>query len=181
MAELIEHEGAAATRPGQGIGLVLDRLATGFAMLGGLTFFALIAMSIVSIVGRKLFSAPVQGDVELMQMGAAVGAAAFLPLCALHDHNVKVDALTSWMSERGRAVLDSAAHALLTVACTLITWRTCAAAVDGYSSGEVSTLLGVPMWQPVALLVPSFGLLTLCGLYRTGRTLGAAMGMESPT
>lgn len=179
MAELIEREGADAAGPGQGIGRLLDRLATGFAMLGGLTFFALIAMSIVSIVGRKLFSAPVQGDVELMQMGAAVGAAAFLPLCALHDHNVKVDALTSWMSERGRAVLDTAAHALLTIACALITWRTAAAALDGYSSGEVSTLLGVPMWQPVALLVPSFGLLTLCGLHRAGTTLAAAMGSRS--
>jgi TRAP-type C4-dicarboxylate transport system permease small subunit len=148
-------------------------------MLGGLTFCALIAMSIVSIVGRKLFSAPVQGDVELMQMGAAVGAAAFLPLCELYDHNVKVDALTGWMSDRGRAVLDTAAHGLLTVAAALITWRTSLAAIDGYSTGEVSTLLTVPMWQPVALLVPSFALLTLCGLYRTGGSMREAMRSPS--
>ncbi|MBK6865329.1 MAG: hypothetical protein IPG91_18340 [Ideonella sp.] len=92
MAEVIERGGATEVVPRQGVGRLLDRVATGFTMLGGLTFCALIAMSIVSIVGRKLFSAPVQGDVELMQMGAAVGAAAFLPLCGLYDHNVKVDA-----------------------------------------------------------------------------------------
>ena len=179
MAEVIEREGAAAQVSRRGVGRLLDRLATGFTMLGGLTFCVLIVMSIVSIVGRKLFAAPVQGDVELMQMGAAVGAAAFLPLCELYDHNVKVDALTGWMSDRGRAVLDSAAHGLLTVAAVLISWRTALAAVDGHSSGEVSTLLSVPMWQPVALLVPSFALLALCGLYRTGGALRKAMGSAS--
>ena len=179
MAEVIERGVATELVPRQGVGRLLDRLATGFTMLGGLTFCALIVMSIVSIVGRKLFSAPVQGDVELMQMGAAVGAAAFLPLCELYDHNVKVDALTGWMSDRGRAVLDTAAHGLLTVAAVLITWRTALAAIDGVSSGEVSTLLTVPMWLPVALLVPSFALLALCGLYRTGRSLQGTMGGAS--
>lgn len=179
MAEVIEREGATALVSRQGVGRLLDRVATGFTMLGGLTFCALIVMSIVSIVGRKLFAAPLQGDVELMQMGAAVGAAAFLPLCELYDHNVKVDALTGWMSDRGRAVLDTAAHGLLTIAAVLIAWRTSLAAVDGYSSGEVSTLLAVPMWQPVALLVPSFALLALCGLYRTGGSLRNAMGSTS--
>src|SRR3954469_18984379 len=98
MAEIIERADAAEAVSRRGVGRLLHRLATGFTMLGGLTFCALIAMSIVSIVGRKLFAAPVQGDVELMQMGAAVGAAAFLPLCELYDHNIKVDALTGWMS-----------------------------------------------------------------------------------
>ncbi|MBK6865328.1 MAG: TRAP transporter small permease, partial [Ideonella sp.] len=32
----------------------------------------------------------------------------------------------------------------------LIAWRTALAAIDGFSSGEVSTLLTVPMWLPVA-------------------------------
>ena len=176
MAEIIEREGAVEVVSRHGVGRLLDRVATLFTMLGGLTFCALIAMSIVSIVGRKLFAAPVQGDVELMQMGAAVGAAAFLPLCELHDHNIKVDALTGWMSTRSRAALDTVAHLLLSVAAMLITWRTWLAVVDGYSSGEVSTLLTIPMWQPVALLVPSFALLALCGLHRTHRALGEALG-----
>jgi hypothetical protein len=35
------------------------------------------------------------------------------------------------------------------------------------------------MWQPVALLVPSFALLAQCGLYRTSRSLREAMGTAS--
>ena len=179
MAEIIERAGTVEVVRRHGVGRLLDRVATLFTMLGGLTFCALIAMSIISIVGRKLFSAPVQGDVELMQMGAAVGAAAFLPLCELHDHNIKVAALTGWMSARSRAALDTVAHLMLSVAAAFITWRTWLAVVDGYSSGEVSTLLSIPMWQPVALLVPSFALLALCGLHRTHCSLGQAMEASS--
>jgi hypothetical protein len=38
------------------------------AIAGGLVFVALVVMSIVSIIGRKLISAPVPGDVELLQV-----------------------------------------------------------------------------------------------------------------
>ena len=82
-----------------------------WAIAGGMVFVALVIMSIVSIVGRKLFSHPIEGDMELLMMGAAIGSAAFLPVCEFEDHHIKVDALTTWMSERGRAALDTLAHA----------------------------------------------------------------------
>ncbi len=179
MAEYVERDHAPLAAQQGWVARALNSAATGLAMLGGLTFCLLIAMSIVSIVGRKLFATPVQGDVELMQMGAAVGAAAFLPLCELQDHHIKVDALTSWMSPAARAVLDTAAHLMLTVACAAITWRTAMAVQDGLSSGEVSTLLLVPTWQPVAALIPSFALLTLCGLYQVVRSGQLVCGSDS--
>ena len=179
MAEVIEREGAAAQVSRRGVGRLLDRLATGFTMLGGLTFCVLIVMSIVSIVGRKLFAAPVQGDVELMQMGAAVGAAAFLPLCELHDHHIKVDALTTWMSARGRAALDALADTLLLVVAMLLVWRTALYTVEAHENMEVSTLLLVPLWIPVMLLVPSFVLLALSALHRLAVSLKLALGVSA--
>lgn len=179
MAEYVERDPALAGAHPRWVERALNSAATGLAMMGGLIFCLLIAMSIVSIVGRKLFATPVQGDVELMQMGAAIGAAAFLPLCELQDHHIKVDALTSWMNPAGRAALDTVAHLLLTVACAAITWRTAMAVQDGMASGEVSTLLLVPVWQPVAALVPSFALLTLCGLYQVVRSAKLTCGSAS--
>lgn len=179
MAEYVEGADASPAPPPTGVARVLHRAASWLAMAGGFVFCALIVMSIFSIVGRKLFSSPVQGDVELMQMGAAVGAAAFLPLCELHDNHIKVDALTSWMGGPARAALDTVAHLMLTVAAAAITWRTGMAVQDAMSYGEVTTLLSVPVWQPVALLVPSFALLTLCGLYRVACSVKLAMGRSS--
>ena len=51
-----------------------------FAMAGGVLLVGLIAMSMVSIIGRKLFSMPVRGDMELVEVGASIAIAAFLPL-----------------------------------------------------------------------------------------------------
>lgn len=157
-------------------GRTLLAISKQLAVAGGLVFVGLVVMSIVSIVGRKLFAAPIQGDVELMQMGTAVGAAAFLPYCQFQDHHIKVDAFTAWLPAAARAALDAAAHLVLTAMAALLAWRTALQALDTRVAGEVSTLLSVPQWIPVALLVPSFALLACCGAYRALRALAATVG-----
>ena len=164
MSEVVSQEASAPVFTG--VGRWLDKLSLWFALTGGAIFISLVAMSIVSILGRKLFSSPIQGDLELMQIGSAVGAAAFLPLCELYDHNIKVDALTSWLSQRARRLLDGVAHLLLCAATGIITWRTALSVPDVKESFEVSALLDIPMWIPVFLLVPSLGLLSIAALYR---------------
>jgi len=164
--------------PRRGAAALLSMITTGWALTGALMFCLLVAMSLVSIVGRKLFSAPVVGDIELLMMGSAVASAAFLPLCEMDDNHVRVDALTSWMSVRGRAVLDASSHALLFLASALITWRTGLYALEMRENTEVSTLLLVPLWIPVVLLVPSLVLLTLAALYRMTISAGVALGVQ---
>ncbi|MEK8050963.1 TRAP transporter small permease [Ideonella sp. DXS22W] len=176
MAELNPvAEPSHAPTPVGGVPRWLDRLITGWGLAGGVLFCAIVAMSIVSILGRKLLASPIQGDMELLQMGAAIGSAAFLPLCELYDHHIKVDALTTWMSERGRAVLDTLAHTLLLGVALLLTWRTALYMLEAHENQEVSTLLLVPLWQPVALLVPSFVLLALAALSRVNASLRVAV------
>jgi TRAP-type C4-dicarboxylate transport system permease small subunit len=176
MAELIPDDAPLEHTPSGGVLGLLHHVVTGWGLAGGATFCAIVAMSIVSIVGRKLFDAPIQGDVELLQMGAAVGSAAFLPLCELHDHHIKVDALTTWMSARGRAALDALAHGLLMIVALLLVWRTGLYTLEAHENTEVSTLLLVPLWIPVLLLVPSFVLLALTALHRLMVSLQLALG-----
>ena len=176
MAELVPDEIGAPAPKRTGLAGLLDTVITWWAMAGGLVFVAIVIMSIISIVGRKLFSHPIEGDMELLMMGAAIGSAAFLPVCELDDNHIKVDALTTWMSERARAALDVIAHLLLTIASAIITWRSALYVEECYENMEVSTLLLIPIWQPVLLLVPSFALLTLAALYRARLSLNTAVG-----
>lgn len=176
MAELLSTDQPPAATPRRPASALLHAVVTWWAIAGGLVFCAIVAMSIVSIVGRKLFASPVEGDMELLMMLAAVGSAAFLPLCELEDHHIKVDALTTWMSDRGRAALDLLAHLVLAVGAAVITWRTQLYVQEVRKSMEMSPILLVPMWIPVLLLVPSFVLLTVTALYRAGLSLRIAMG-----
>ena len=166
MAELLPDDDIVVKPDRKGLARQLDRVVTWWALSGGFVFVALVVMSIISIVGRKLFSAPIEGDMELLMMGAAVGSAAFLPVCEMHDHHIKVDALTTWMSARARAALDTVAHTLLMLASSVITWRTALYTIESHENTEVSALLLIPLWQPVMLLVPSFALLAAAALYR---------------
>ena len=94
----------AASLPGFGpVGRRLLALSKAAAVGGGLVFVALVVMSIVSIVGRKLASAPVPGDVELLQVCSAFAASAFFAYCHLNQGDVKVDFFTHNMQRRHRA------------------------------------------------------------------------------
>ena len=140
-----------------------------FALAGGALFLALVAMSLVSIVGRKLFSMPVPGDIEMMQMGTAVASAALLGYCEMRGSHLRVDFFTAWMSRQGRARLDGAAHLLLAFVAVLVAWRTAVAAVSNFESGETSMMLGWPVWLAIALIVPSMAIFALAGLYNASQ------------
>jgi TRAP-type mannitol/chloroaromatic compound transport system permease small subunit len=144
------------------------------AVAGGLVFVALVAMSIVSIVGRKLWSVPVPGDLELMQMGAAVGSSAFFAYCHLVRGDVKVDFFTQHWKASRVALLDAIGSLLVGLFGALISWRTAVGAISLFGDGETSAILGWPIWLAQALMLPGFVLLAAAGLYMSWFFLGKA-------
>ncbi|CAM5793053.1 TRAP transporter small permease [Castellaniella caeni] len=159
------------------LGNILRRLSVGFALIGGMAVLAIVAMSIVSLVGRKLFSAPIPGDIELLEMVVAVAVAAFLPLCEIGDNHIRVDLLAGIFPEAVNRFLLTLCHLSLAVVSAFICWRTGLLTLESYHNMETSTMLMVPLWIPQGLMLPSFALLTLCGLYRAGL---AAEGIAVP-
>lgn len=172
----IEHVAHPEALPHGPWGLRLHALSRAFALGGGVIFITLIAMSLLSIVGRKLFSLPVPGDFEILQMGAAVAAATFFAYCQMTDGHVRVDFFTNWLPAPLRALLDAVAALLMCAVAVLISWRTAVGAVDSYASGEASLMLGWPGWISIALIVPSFMLFALTSLYIAARRMKHVMG-----
>lgn len=158
-----EEEGAQPLRGPLGQGLYT--LCKAFAIGGGLLFVLLVLMSLVSIVGRKLASMPIPGDIEIMQMGTAVASAAMLAYCEMMRHHLRVDFFTAKLSPKNKNKLDALSHLLLALFSVLIAWRTSVAAISLHEAGEKSMMLLLPVWPAVALLVPSFVLLAAAGFY----------------
>lgn len=168
---------AASETPASGPwGRRLHWLSKAFALVGGAGFIGLVLMSLVSIIGRKLASAPVPGDIEIMQMGGAVAAAAMLPFCEMERQHLRVDFFTTRLSSSARQRLDAMAHLLLAIVAAIIAWRTAAGAASLREAGEASMMLLWPVWTVVAALVPSFVLLALAALYNAAGCLAAAGG-----
>jgi len=139
------------------------------ALAGGLVFVGLVGMSIVSIVGRKLASAPVPGDVELLQMCSAFGSASFFAWCHLNGGDVKVDFFTQRLRARTIGRLDAFGSLLVGLFGSLIAWRSAAGALNLKEYGETSVILGLPLWIAQMLMLPGFILLAAAGFYMAVR------------
>ncbi len=156
-------------------GRVLFALSKCLAIAGGVVFVAIVAMEIVSIVGRKLFSAPVPGDVEMLQMGAAFGSASFFAYCHMVRGDVKVDFFTHNLKPERVAQLDAFGSLLVGLFGALIAWRAGAGALSVFEAGETSPILEIPAWIAQALMVPGFVLLAAAGLYQCFHLVSATI------
>ncbi|MEM7430050.1 MAG: TRAP transporter small permease [Pseudomonadota bacterium] len=152
-------------RPSDPIGRVLTLMAKVLALFGGLVLLVIVGINFLSILGRSLFSAPLLGDFELVELGCAVAVSSFLPWCQLKRGNVIVDFVTSGLSDRWRQVLDSFSAIVFGLVAAFFTWRMFYGAQDMYTYNEETMLLQFPVWIPFIPVVFSFLLLSLCSFY----------------
>jgi len=157
------------------IGHLLFNASKLSAITGGLIFVAIVVMSIISIVGRKLWAAPVPGDVEVLQMAAAFASASFFAYCHLNGGDVKVDFFTAKASPATVHRLDAFGSLLVGAVGALITWRAGVGALSIKDAGETSMILGWPVWIAQVLMVPGFLLMALAGFYMVGIHLRLSM------
>lgn len=157
------------------VGNFLLRVSRMMALGGGLVFVALVIMSLISVVGRKLFSFAVPGDVEVLQMMAALASSTFFAYCHLIQGDVKVDFFTHNMKPYKVNFLDFFGSLTVGLFGTLIAWRTAVGALSLKDVGETSAILAWPVWIPQALMVPGFILLAIAGFYMCGHKLRQAI------
>ena len=152
-------------------GNFLLALSRQLAIIGGLIFVGLVIMSLVSVVGRKLFSFAVPGDVEVLQMLAAVACSTFFAYCHLIQGDIRVDFFTHNMAPVKVALLDALGSFTVFLFGALLAWRTGVGAASLKEVGETSALLSWPVWIAQAMMVPGFALLAIAGLYMCGHKL----------
>lgn len=156
---------SAEPRPPDAIGRVLAKLCNIFAAAGGVVLVAITIMSASSILGRALFSKPITGDFELVQLACAVCVAAFLPYAQQQRSNIIVDFFTVNASRKIRGRLDAFGALAVALVTGLVGWRTAVGATVVYANGETSMLMGVPIWISYAMMAPGFMLTCVVALH----------------
>lgn len=159
-------------RPADPVGRALLFCAYVFVLAGGFLMAALTVMSVISVLGRYLFSAPIPGDFELVTMGTAIAVFLFLPYCHLQRGNVVVDLFLAWAPRRVQAFFDGASGLLLAAIAAVLSWRMVYGALDMYRYHEVSYILALPIWPVFPFAVAALALLAACCLYTAARDFG---------
>jgi len=152
-------------RPADPVGRVLFAAAYALVLVGGAIMAAVTVMTVVSVLGRWLFLSPVYGDFELAAIGTAISVFLFLPYCHLQKGNVVVDLFMSWAPRRVHVLLDAASAVLLGVIGGVLAWRMYLGGADMLRYGEVTHIVGFPVWYAFPFAVAAGALLALCCLY----------------
>jgi TRAP-type C4-dicarboxylate transport system permease small subunit len=138
--------------------------AAALALAGGGVLLLVVAVTVASVLGRWIQSAPVPGDIELVQLGTAAALALFLPWCQLHGSHLIVDIFTARTTTLAQRRLDRAAQLLAAGVLGLLAIRAAAGIADLRAAGETSMVLGFPLWLAYAAMVPSLALAALIAL-----------------
>lgn len=152
------------------VGRSLYRIAVVVAGIGGLALLLITGLTIASVIGREVFSTPIPGDFELVEIGCAIAVFAFFPYCQMVGGNVIVDLFTTWTPVRTRAALDLVANLVFMMIAAVLTWRTALGAADLMRYGEQTMVLRVPLWWGCAAGVFGFGFLTVVCAYTAWRS-----------
>jgi TRAP-type C4-dicarboxylate transport system permease small subunit len=166
---------APGARPGP-LGRTLHLVAAGIALIGGAILVALTVLTVISVIGRTLLSAPIPGDFELIEIGMAVAIFSFLPYCQIVRGNVIVDFFTARAGPRLRALLDAAGNLIYTLIAALLTWRVALGGLEVRSYSETTMVLRVPVWWGYVPAVLCLAFLTLVCAYTVWRSLRDARG-----
>jgi TRAP-type C4-dicarboxylate transport system permease small subunit len=142
----------------------IERLAGAIAVLGGLLLLAMAGLVVVSVVGRRFFNSPVNGDFELVSMGAAIAVFTFLPYTQARRGNILVDTFTNRLPARTNQLID--AFWDLVYAATMGFLAVCLidGAFEHYRTGQTTMLLQIAIWPAIAISAALMVLLTAVAL-----------------
>jgi TRAP-type C4-dicarboxylate transport system permease small subunit len=155
----------------------LKPLTLWFAITGSAVALLVGAMTAVSVVGRAWFKSPIQGDVEITQLGIALSISLCIPWCQMRGANIIVDFFTQKLRPQRIRILDAIGSLLLALMCALLAWRTGVGALAVRSAHETTMIMGLPMWWAYASLAPGLALAALVALvqawmHATGQPVG---------
>lgn len=148
---------------------LIERLSGVVAMLGGVLSLCTAMLVVVSVIGRKFFDAPVNGDFELVQMATAISIFSFLPYCQARRGNIFVDTFTTTLPPRVNAVIDAFWDIAYAVMMGVIAFCLANGMLEHFRSRQTTMLLQLVVWPALAICAALALLLSLVAVASAAR------------
>jgi len=161
-------------RPADPAGRALLRIATVLAIFGGILSCAMATLVAVSVGGRYLFSAPINGDYDIIGILCGCAIFSFLPYCQLKRGNVLADFFTQSAPAQFKSALDAAGNALYLAAAMMFTWRLYHGALEMRQSAEQIAAFAFYRWWTIPFDIFCMIVLIFSILYTFSQDLTAA-------
>ncbi len=137
------------------------RVIEAWAIVGGIVLLAVVLLTVTSVVGDAVLGAPLPGDFELVEVGVAVAAFAFLPYCQLTGANVSADIFTSRAPPHWVARFSLVGALIASAFSALLLWRMSAGLGDYIKYEETTAIWQFPLWLAFVPILVSLALLLI--------------------
>ena len=144
-------------------------------IFGGLAAVALAAMmllTVTDVVLRMFFRAPIQGTLELVELGLACTIFLALPAVFLRDEHLVVDVIDHFAKRPLVRLLDLASAVVSAAVLALMAWQMVSLAQTTWEFGDVTSDLSIPRiyyWVPVLFGVVASAAATLVLILRLAK------------
>ena len=144
-------------------------------IFGGLAAVALAAMmllTVTDVVLRMFFRAPIQGTLELVELGLACTIFLALPAVFLRDEHLVVDVIDHFVKRPLVRLLDLASAVVSAALLALMAWQMVSLAQTTREFGDVTSDLSIPRiyyWVPVLFGVVASAAATLVLILRLAK------------
>jgi TRAP-type C4-dicarboxylate transport system permease small subunit len=166
------------------LGRCAHLLARWTALLGGFVLLTMIAIVVVSVIGRAFIWAglkPILGDYELISVGMGFAVFAFLPWAHLTRGHALVSLVTDTFGDRANMWILVATDLLMLCGSAFIAWRLWFGMLDKFNYRETTILLGLSMGWAFAAAFAGAAVMVIVAVYVFGRSVSDAFaGRAAP-
>jgi len=143
-----------------------------FGYIAAFFLAAMMLLTVADVVLRSLFSYPLRGMLELIELGLACTIFLALPAVFLRDEHLVVDVIDHVVSKSLVRLLDLAGALVSLAVLVVMAWQMVPLARSMHEFGDVTSDLSIPKiyyWAPVLLGVVASALATLMFIVRWRR------------
>ncbi len=126
----------------------LDRIVSSAvrlcAYISGIALFWLMGLTVVAVIMRYVFNAPILGGQDLSEVSLIVVVFPALAYCGWTGGHVALDVVASRLKPRTLLWSDRVVHTVSGLLFSYIAWQTWRRGLDAYRYGEASNLIEIP-------------------------------------
>ena len=135
------------------------------ARIGATIAWLLIALvTFVDVIGREIFSNPIPGGYEIIQVLMTVGVFFSLPIVALRRGHVRVDLLYQSFPPTLARIADLLAWVVSVAFFALLAWALFQFFLHAQGTGERTVFLNVSHWMVALVMTVFLAATTICCL-----------------
>ncbi len=124
------------------------RLSGWFEWLGMAGLLLMMLVTIIDVIGAKLFGSPLLGAIDWVRVFQSVAIAFACAATLIIGRHVKVEFFVARLPKRAQAVIESIVLLLGLGLFVLIIWRLCVLGYSMQAVGEVSATAHIPRCLP---------------------------------